>query len=113
MTDPQQLRNTQIAFCRDQLLRINFDENSKGDSDVRILDKRLVKASKRHVGACFPCLGDIEKGDLHRVERGLMDGQVGNCRTCTTCLLAAIRDDLEPRYTLGRQRAEERRKGTI
>lgn len=117
MKDDQQFRNTLIALSRDTVLRFNLDGDSKGDSDVRVLDKRLVRAGKDHVGKCFPCLGDIHKNDLHRVERGLMDGKVGNCRTCSYCCIAIGSEDddqIEFRYTLGRNRADQRRglKGT-
>ena len=101
----------QEAAC----LRYNFDADSKGDSGVRVLDVRMVTAAKEHSG-CFPCLGQIAKGERHRVERGLMDGAVRTCRTCAACsaAMAAFQlgtdhDAIEWRYTLGRNRADQRR----
>lgn len=99
------------------VLRYNFDEGSKGDSDHRTLDTRLVQARKQHT--CFPCLGQIEIGERHRVERTLYDGKVGNCRTCATCMQAMLKEykngnwqAMEARYTLGRSRSEQQKERT-
>jgi hypothetical protein len=98
---------------------VDFDADSKGDCG-RILDVRMVTAAKLHKGVCTPCGGDIQKGERHRVERGLYDGKVGNCRTCAECCKILSKwcsphdkdqDAIEARYTLGRQRAEEKHRG--
>jgi hypothetical protein len=101
----------QEAAC----LRYNFDADSKGDSGVKVLGVKMVTAAKEHPGSCFPCLGNIAKGERHRVERALMDGAVRTCRSCETCsaAMAAFQlgtdyDGMEWRYTLGRNRADQR-----
>ena len=101
----------QEAAC----LRYNFDADSKGDSGVKVLDVRMVTAAKDHAG-CFPCMGPIAKGERHRVERAVMDGTARTCRSCAECsaAMAAFQlgtncDDMEWRYTLGRNRADQRR----
>jgi hypothetical protein len=101
----------QEAAC----LRYNFDADSKGDSGVKTLDVRMVTAAKAHAG-CFPCMGEIAKGERHRVERALMDGAVRTCRSCAECSaamaafqLGADYDAIEARYSLGRRRADAAR----
>lgn len=96
-------------------LRYNFDADSKGDSDVKVLDVRMVTAAKDHTG-CFPCMGPIAKGERHRVERAVMDGSARTCRSCAECsaAMAAFQlgtnyDDMEARYSLGRRRADAAR----
>lgn len=97
-------------------LHYDFDADSKGDSDVRVLGKSMVTAAKDYPeGTCFPCAGPIAKGERHRVERGLMDGKVRTCRSCAACCaaMAAYRGDdfdaIERRYSMGRAWHEARR----
>jgi hypothetical protein len=61
-------------------------------------------------------MGPIAKGERHRVERAVMDGTARTCRSCAKCsaAMAAFQlgtdyDAMEWRYTLGRNRADQRR----
>ena len=96
----------------DIIIRYNFDADSKGDYDLRIFDTRMVRAKKDHTGACFPCLGDIKKGERHRTERALFDGAVRTVRSCRECCDAMVGFHfgdwltMESRYSIGRQRAD-------
>lgn len=103
------------------VLAYSFDADSKGDSDLKVFSTKMVVSSKDYKeGTCFPCLGEIKKGERHRVERALFDGHVQNCRSCAACCEAMFLsyqedrwEEMEARYRLGRQRAENKVASTL
>lgn len=92
-----------VAFRDDDVLSCDpfeGDYGGAGDNDGILRDK-IVRANKRHVGACHLCGGDIEKGARHRSRSEVYDGDLMHFRWCPDCC-AAMAAVVEPgRYFPG------------
>lgn len=61
-----------------------------GDMDVqaKIFTDRMVTAAKDRPGGCNICFGDIVKGERHRQQKAVVDGEFHSPRFCEKCCIA-------------------------
>ena len=61
------------------------DFGSPGD---KVLENKMVVARKFREGDCHICRGDIAKGERHRKQVDVFDGQLISNRWCALCCAA-------------------------
>ena len=92
-------------FSETECMAFNPFENTKGDSNERIISDCIVTSRKG--GKCCICWQEIQPGTRIRTQKAVVDGEFCSCRICTTCCAAMASSwtdegrAIEERYSLG------------